>query len=244
LVSVNLSAREIVASTIGAGVADSLHESGFEPTNLVLEITEHDQIDDYPALREGLALLGPTIRVAVDDAGAGYASLRHILELAPSFVKLDIGLIRGIDTDSARQALIAGMGYFALKRKLRLIAEGIETPAELKTLIALGVAYGQGYLLGRPQDGGAGPGGSPDLPQPRPMDRRVSTSLVTGASARQRVRPSEKRCVDFASPIFSLTLPFTWSSLPDHCDERSPRNFPTSSLTLPSPWRTLPSTRS
>jgi len=140
---------------ISSGLAVRLLEDVARP--LVLEITEHDQIDDYPALREGLALLGPTIRVAVDDAGAGYASLRHILELAPSFVKLDIGLIRGIDTDSARQALIAGMGYFALKRKLRLIAEGIETPAELKTLIALGVAYGQGYLLGRPQDGGAGP---------------------------------------------------------------------------------------
>jgi len=114
-------------------------------------------IDDYPALRHELAALGPTVRLAVDDAGAGYASLRHILELAPDFVKLDIGLIRGIDADPARQALIAGMGYFAVKRRLRLIAEGIETAAELKALRALAVGYGQGYLLGRPQDG-RGPG--------------------------------------------------------------------------------------
>ncbi len=120
---------------------------------IVLEITEHIVIDDYPALRRELTALGPNVRLAVDDAGAGYASLRHILELAPDFVKLDIGLIGGIDADPARQALIAGMGYFAVKRKVRLIAEGIETKAELKALQKLGVGYGQGYLLGRPQDG-------------------------------------------------------------------------------------------
>ena len=95
--------------------------------------------------------------MAVDDAGAGYASLRHILELKPDFVKLDLGLVRGINRDQARQALIAGIGYFAVKRKVRLIAEGIETPAELKTLLGLGISHGQGYLLGRPQDG-RGPG--------------------------------------------------------------------------------------
>jgi PAS domain S-box-containing protein len=119
---------------------------------IVLEITEHVVIDDYPALRRELEELGPSVRLAVDDAGAGYASLRHILELAPDFVKLDVGLIGGIDTDPARQALIAGMGYFAVKRKLRLIAEGIETTAELETLRSLAIRFGQGYLLGRPQD--------------------------------------------------------------------------------------------
>jgi PAS domain S-box-containing protein len=124
---------------------------------IVLEITEHVAIDDYPALRVALAALGPTVRLAVDDAGAGYASLRHILELAPDFVKLDVGLIRGIDADPARQALIAGVGYFAAKRKLRLIAEGIETAAELAALRGLAIDYGQGFLLGRPQDG-RGPG--------------------------------------------------------------------------------------
>ena len=96
---------------------------------IALEITEHVAIDDYEAVRADLAALGPGVRVAVDDAGAGYASLRHILELAPDFVKLDIGLIRHIDSDPARQALVAGMGYFAVKRKIRLVAEGVETPA-------------------------------------------------------------------------------------------------------------------
>ena len=120
---------------------------------IVLEITEHVAIDDYPALRASLAALGPTVRLAVDDAGAGYASLRHILELAPDFVKLDIGLIRGIDMDPARQALLAGMGYFAVKRKIRLVAEGIETATELESLRGLAIRYGQGYLLARPRDG-------------------------------------------------------------------------------------------
>ncbi len=136
---------------VGSGALRAL--LGGRERAIVLEITEHVVIDDYPALRHELDALGPTVRLAVDDAGAGYASLRHILELAPNFVKLDIGLIRGIDADPARQALTAGMGYFAVKRKLRLIAEGIETAAELQALREVGIGYGQGYLLGRPQDG-------------------------------------------------------------------------------------------
>ncbi|MHB8673246.1 MAG: EAL domain-containing protein [Candidatus Limnocylindrales bacterium] len=138
---------------------------------IVLEITEHVAIDDYEGLRHELGSLGPTVRLAVDDAGAGYASFRHILELSPDFVKIDIGLVRNLDAEPARQALIAGMGHFAGKRGLHLIAEGIETRKELDALRALAVPYGQGYLLGRPRDGAAS-GSWPDrvdLPAfPRP----------------------------------------------------------------------------
>jgi EAL domain-containing protein (putative c-di-GMP-specific phosphodiesterase class I) len=130
---------------------------GGQVRRLVLEITEHVVIDDYPALRQELMAIEPRVRLAVDDAGAGYASLRHILELAPDFVKLDIGLIRDIDTDPARQALIAGVRYFAAERSLQLIAEGVETTAEFEMLRSIGIACGQGYLFGRPQDG-RGPG--------------------------------------------------------------------------------------
>ena len=119
---------------------------------VVLEITEHVAIDDYDALRGVLKDLGPSIRLAVDDAGAGYASFRHILELAPDYVKIDIGLVRNVNIEPARQALIAGMGYLAVKRGLHLIAEGIETREELDALRALDVPYGQGFLLGVPRE--------------------------------------------------------------------------------------------
>ena len=94
--------------------------------------------------------LAARVRLAVDDAGAGFASLRHILELDPAFVKLDISLIRGIDRDPAKQALVAGMRHFARTTKRRLIAEGVETEAEARTLAELDVRLVQGYRFGRP----------------------------------------------------------------------------------------------
>ena len=117
---------------------------------LVLEITEHVPIDDYAALREAIAELGD-VGLAVDDAGAGYASLRHILELAPTFVKLDVSLVRAIEGDRLRQALAAGLEHFALKSGFHLIAEGVETEDEAATLEGLGIEFAQGYLFGRPE---------------------------------------------------------------------------------------------
>jgi EAL domain-containing protein (putative c-di-GMP-specific phosphodiesterase class I)/DNA-binding response OmpR family regulator len=123
----------------------------------VLEVTEHVAIEDYPAFRAAVANLGPDVQLAVDDAGAGFASFRHIVELRPEFVKLDIGLVREIDRDAIRQALVAGIVYFARKGGCRLIAEGIETPGERDQLRALGVELGQGFLLGRPAPAGTPP---------------------------------------------------------------------------------------
>jgi EAL domain-containing protein (putative c-di-GMP-specific phosphodiesterase class I)/DNA-binding response OmpR family regulator len=120
------------------------------PADVVLEISEHVPIDDYSAFRAAMALMGPGVRAAIDDAGAGFSSLRHILELRPYAVKLDIALVRSIETDTARQALIAGMAYFAVKTGCVLVAEGVETAAERDALRALAVPLGQGYLLGRP----------------------------------------------------------------------------------------------
>jgi EAL domain-containing protein (putative c-di-GMP-specific phosphodiesterase class I) len=117
---------------------------------IVLEITEHAPIEDYPRLAGALVTLRHHARLAVDDAGAGYAGLRHILEVQPQFVKLDISLVRAVDKDAARRAMIGGMIAFARDAGCALIAEGIETPGELATLQALGVGFGQGYLLGRP----------------------------------------------------------------------------------------------
>lgn len=119
--------------------------------DVVLEITEHVPVADYERLAEAItALSRGRARFAVDDAGVGYAGLRHILEVRPHFVKLDIALVRGVDVDLARRAMVAGMALFAHDTGCALIAEGIETEGELATLRDLGVQYGQGYLLGRP----------------------------------------------------------------------------------------------
>lgn len=119
---------------------------------VLLEITEHAPVDDYEALHRAIADLGPNVRVAVDDAGAGYSGLQRIVELAPDLIKLDITLVRGIDEDRARQALVAGMVHFAKQTGSTLLAEGIETPAEAELLRELGIRLGQGYLFGPPAD--------------------------------------------------------------------------------------------
>jgi EAL domain-containing protein (putative c-di-GMP-specific phosphodiesterase class I) len=118
--------------------------------DVVLEITEHVPIKDYRLLAVVLETLRGHVRIAVDDAGAGYASLRHILELQPDFVKLDIGLVRSVDSDPARRAMVASMVSFARDTDCSIIAEGIETEGEREALKSLGVQLGQGYLLGRP----------------------------------------------------------------------------------------------
>jgi EAL domain-containing protein (putative c-di-GMP-specific phosphodiesterase class I)/CheY-like chemotaxis protein len=121
---------------------------------IVLEVTEHAQIADYDSFRGSLAALRPTMQLAVDDAGAGFASLRHILELRPAFVKLDRSLITGLESDEARQAMIVGLRHFARSVGCRLIAEGVETRAELEVLRTLEIRLAQGFLLGKPGPAG------------------------------------------------------------------------------------------
>ena len=133
--------------TILSGQAATVVRGRTRP--VVIEVTEHTAIDDYPTLREALHKCGP-VKVSVDDAGAGFSSLRHILELEPDVVKLDIGLIHGIDTDLARQALAAGLSHYAQQTGTLLIAEGVETADEAATVRSLGVHWGQGYYFGRP----------------------------------------------------------------------------------------------
>lgn len=118
---------------------------------LMLEVTEHDVVDDYTSLCQALSdLRAQGLRVAIDDAGAGYASFRHILELAPDIIKLDKSLTRDIDSRPENQALAAALVGFASKTRSRLIAEGVETQQELDTLKHIGVQKVQGYLLGKP----------------------------------------------------------------------------------------------
>ena len=116
---------------------------------VAVEITEHARIDDFDAVRRAVGSV-ERCRLFVDDAGAGYAGLHHILELHPDVIKLDISLVRDIDHDPARQALVSGMRHFAGLTGTLLVGEGVETAAEAETLRSLGVHYAQGYLFGRP----------------------------------------------------------------------------------------------
>jgi EAL domain-containing protein (putative c-di-GMP-specific phosphodiesterase class I)/CheY-like chemotaxis protein len=118
---------------------------------IVIELTEHARIEDYAAFDPavaGLRRLG--VRLAVDDAGAGYAGLQQILGLRPDVIKLDAALTRDIDSDPVRRALAASLVSFGEDTDAVIVAEGIETDDELSTLRALGVPWGQGFLLARP----------------------------------------------------------------------------------------------
>lgn len=153
------------AETLPTGVALSLNLSAdvlqHEPAlpgilaaagrPLIVELTEHERIDNYVAVGSALERLGQNVKLAIDDAGSGYASMRHILALQPAYVKLDIEWVTGIDRDPVRRALVSGLAYFASETGCELIGEGIETREELETLRRLGVQLGQGYLLGRPK---------------------------------------------------------------------------------------------
>lgn len=116
----------------------------------VLEVTEHAAVLDYPAFRGAITELADGVRLAIDDAGAGFASLRHILELRPAFVKLDRQLISGIDTDPAKLAIVAGLVHFQERTGTLLVAEGVETADEAAALREAGVTLGQGYYFARP----------------------------------------------------------------------------------------------
>lgn len=118
---------------------------------IVVEITETSTVPDYRALREAVWSLGSTVHLAVDDAGAGVAGLRHIVELRPHYLKLDCTLVHRLDGDPVRQALVAGMQYYAIRTGCELIAEGVETRAEAACLADLGVPLVQGHLFGRPR---------------------------------------------------------------------------------------------
>jgi EAL domain-containing protein (putative c-di-GMP-specific phosphodiesterase class I) len=125
---------------------------------IILELTEHAPVTDYEAL--GTALAGfraRGLRVAIDDAGAGFASMRHVLALHPDVIKLDISIVRGIDADPQRREFVRALVQFARATGCTLVAEGIETREELAEVRRLGVGCGQGFWLGRPERSAAGP---------------------------------------------------------------------------------------
>ena len=144
-VSVNLSPETILHGDIMSAL------SGRPLERIVLEVTEHSATTHYAEIS---ALVAPLrdqgLRIAVDDAGAGYASFRHILNLAPDIIKLDNSITHKIDADRNRWALARALISFAEATNARIVAEGVETAAELSALRELGVNKAQGYFIGKP----------------------------------------------------------------------------------------------
>ena len=143
--ALNASPRTITSGRL----QDSLRAKYLDRT--ILEITEHTRVENYDALHRTLSgLKSAGVKLALDDAGAGYSGLNRIVQLAPDIIKMDMSLTRGVDHDPARRALASAMIFYARETGTALVAEGIETAEELRVLQMLGVTRGQGYHLGRP----------------------------------------------------------------------------------------------
>jgi len=142
--SINVSPATILSGRLEHKLA------AVEGTQLVLELTEHNQVEDYAELMRHLAPLRGRVKLAIDDVGTGYAGLRHIVDLQPDMLKMDMALTRDIHRDPARRALAGALVQFSRDIGCKLVAEGIETAEERGAMAGLGVHFGQGYLFARP----------------------------------------------------------------------------------------------
>lgn len=144
--SVNLSASTLLDADILEIFART------DTSRIVLEITEHEAVENYePLLRKIARAKAVGLRIAIDDVGAGFSSLRHLLMIRPDIVKLERSLISGIDSNAEKASLVKALLAHADELGAEIVAEGIETEPERAALMALGFRYGQGYLLGRPE---------------------------------------------------------------------------------------------
>ncbi len=146
LLSVNAGPAALVSGDITEALVQAT------PEHVIVELTEQTRVDDrHPQLMSTMQeLRGTGARLAIDDAGSGFASLMHILRLGPDYIKLDGELISSIDVDPVRRSLANSLMRFASETGSVTIAERIETAAELHALRELGVRYGQGFHLARP----------------------------------------------------------------------------------------------
>jgi EAL domain-containing protein (putative c-di-GMP-specific phosphodiesterase class I) len=172
-------------------LAALVRAAGLDPSRVTIECTEQQTVADVGPLRKAVrALRRAGFAFAVDDAGAGYASFALIAALRPTVIKIDREIVAGIARDDAKQALVEAFVSFGRRIGARLLAEGIEKRADLAMVTALGVDYGQGYLLGRPSE----------LPAPpRPVDRLrldAARPAVTGHAPRALLERRRLAAVD------------------------------------------------
>ena len=150
---------------------DALGHDSLE--GLVIEITEHEAVRDYARLASRLAdFRGRGAKVAIDDTGAGHASMRHVTQLAPDYIKVDRSLVQDLHLDHAKRALVRSMVTLEKELGAEVVAEGIESTEELRALRELGVPLGQGFLLARPAS------------QPKPAPWTVESLELSGSFAR------------------------------------------------------------
>jgi EAL domain-containing protein (putative c-di-GMP-specific phosphodiesterase class I) len=148
---------------------------------VLLELSEHDQVQDYPALAAVLTpLRARGLRLAIDDVGAGFSSLHHIVVTAPDVIKLDRSIISGLHTDPVLAKLVRSLVEFAHGCDIQVVAEGVETAAEDAALRALAVDFGQGWHFGRPGPPEALTDG---VPSPRPHARGRALPRLTRSRA-------------------------------------------------------------
>ena len=192
--TVNVGPEALVAERVAAVFAAAGDLRG-----VVVEITEQTAVADYDALGTAIApLRAAGAMLAVDDAGAGFASLKHITVLRPDFVKVDRGLVAGIDTDETKAAVVEALGRFTSRLDAWLVAEGVETTAELDRLLSLRVPLAQGYGLGPPD-----PVMGPACPKAvalcrRRVSRTASGGLFEVAEPAPQVYSSEAAHLAFA----------------------------------------------
>ncbi len=136
----------------GGATAQSLHKYGLTPRDIVFEITERTSIEDLDIFVESIDhYRQQTYQIAIDDFGAGYAGINRVCSLTPEYIKIDMMTVRDIDTDQVKATFVKSLVSFCKQTSIQLIAEGIETEAEMRTLIELGVHLGQGYYLAKPK---------------------------------------------------------------------------------------------
>jgi diguanylate cyclase (GGDEF)-like protein len=173
-----------------AALDKAVQDARVDPASIVLEFSEREPVPDLALLQRIAAeLRARGFRIAVDDAGAGHASMRVIAELRPEFIKVDRSLIQAIDADRARRALVVALLSFSGHIGARVIAEGIETAREQETLQSLGVQFGQGWLCGRPVLMHPLEGSSEKVVDPTWFARRQVSPTRVGSAASDAPEP-------------------------------------------------------
>ena len=209
----NIHPRAVVDPTFAPGrTLDLIQAHGLTPDNVVFEITERHSIKDFTSFHKTLDhYRSQGFRIAVDDAGTGYSGLSTIATLKPDYIKVDMSLVRDIDRDPVRRALMETMVTLANRIGSEIIAEGIETRNEAGALMEIGVHHGQGYFLSRPHF--PKPETALDMKDLAPLRQdllsRLSCSIPIGQLAQKTMTVSPRTPVQSVQRIFSTNPSLT-----------------------------------